>query len=219
MTPGRCVLWLLVLIGACDPKTVAWECPNADCAPLVCDDAKQRRPDACDGGSCSAFDSRFDHDEQACEECGSRNIASGVPRGPQMQCACQHCAIQLMACRESAAFEHGGGDSARDNDCNAMIDCALANACSGTECYCGKGVDEVTCLANANKGRPLGPCAKTIIAAAHCPKGMNPGDCVLSQRLDPDTAIGRAIAVSNCTTGDPILKIGGACPFDEFPIE
>lgn len=214
--------WAVCWLAACAPKTVASDCANGDCGPLVCDATKQRRPPSCDGGTCDGFRS----DESACNACLQQNDALNLHGSPQMECACQHCAYPLMACRESAALEGdaGVGDAgvgdAGVNDCNALLNCALAHTCADIDCYCGKGVSEAACLSNAAHGGPMGPCVETILAIAHCEPGPNQGDCVLGQRLRPNTALGRAMAVSHCTAGDPSdPKHPGACPYDAYPVQ
>jgi hypothetical protein len=210
----------LLASAACDPKLVG-SCTEPHCVlEADCEASEQHLPDGCDldAGSC---DGKVIEDAPACDECEqtrSRLRIRSAGRELHLQCACRSCAVQVMACVASARPDSGepdGGDAERDDLCRDMVECSLAFGCSGTECYCGEGVDQVTCLSNANSdGGTMGPCARTVTAAGGCLGDPSPGDCVLRQRNDPSTAIGRAVAVGSCTTGDPIVGDEGVCPFE-----
>lgn len=211
---ARLLGWLLLANQACAPKVVG-RCTDPDCIAASCEAAAQQLPESCDAGARTCGGAIVD-DEAECDECQEvrRRLRIGNAKTEvHMQCACRFCAVQLAACVISAAEE--GGDPVRDGQCLSILQCGLATGCSGTECYCGKGVDQVTCIANANgDAGAQGLCAGTIAAAGGCTDAAVPGDCVLRQRYDLNTAIGRAVAVGSCSTGDPVVGIDGYCPFE-----
>lgn len=203
---------MLLIAGACSHKVVG-RCLDVDCAGSGCEYAAQRLPDECDEDTRMCGGSVIE-DQPACDECTATKNQLNIG-GPDvelhMQCACRACAVQLTACVDSA--REAGGDADRDRACRDIIECSLAAGCSGTECFCGEGVDQVTCLASASTDAGTqGECARTIMRAAGCEDDPNPADCVLKQRYDLTTAIGRAVAVGSCTTGDPVFGIEGNCP-------
>jgi hypothetical protein len=216
--------WIALTTGGCNTRTeVGSECAGGKCTPpIMCSAAKQELPvdcrntkRKCSGGVVIA------PDEQACTECGLTNERLGVKNTPIAACACAHCAAQIAACFDSAKTEPDGG--ARDTLCQAIVECGWANHCAGGECYCGAGVDRVTCLQDANSGRARGPCAKTIENAVRMVDGCSPGaplgDCVLGNQLDAtgESILSRATAVGQCVTGDPLLPNGAIeamCPLD-----
>lgn len=198
---------------ACSPKLVG-RCATADCAAAGCEISEQHLPANCDAdaGTCGGV---VIDDVRACRDCMDtrRRLNIGnAENEAHLQCACRFCSLQITACVDSVRDDDG--DAARDEHCRAIIECSLAAGCSGTECYCGAAVDQITCLAAANDGGTNGPCERTILAAGNCLDDPRPGDCVLNQRFDLRTAIGRAVAVGTCTTGDPVVGREGRCPFE-----
>lgn len=145
-------------------------------------------------------------DAVACTQCLDTAASIGQAQTPLTECACSNCAVYLAACFQSAVSEPGG-DANRDAACRSVVECAQSTGCAGTDCYCGTGVDLVTCA-----GAPAqGPCAQQIAAAAQC--DLMDAVCVAMAQADVNTALGRANAVSLCTFGnpDPMAPVAGAC--------
>ena len=207
------LLLCLLLCGsgaACTVVTqIGGDCANLQCpARSSCAEAKQQLPTNCDEQTRTCNGVTIPDDKQACEECGMSNERIGVKNTAMAMCTCAHCAAQLVGCFESAERETDG-DLDRDTRCRLAVECGWANQCSGSECFCGKDVDRVTCLEQANSGHPMGPCADVIIQAAKCGgpgSEGNVGNCVLAAQLQTDTALFRASAVAQCATGDPLLS-------------
>jgi hypothetical protein len=208
-----------VLLSACNTLTnIGSDCPPAGCAEaLTCGAAKQQLPTTCDANAQSCNGVPTD-DVAACTACGLNNTRVRVKNTPIAACACQHCAMQLAACFGSGEPDDGG-DASEYRFCQAIVQCGWAKHCSGGECYCGVGVDRVTCLQDAEAGHPMGPCADVIAAASNCAGKDNVADCVLSQQLTQGTVLYRATDLAQCVTGDPLLEnpaIMAQCPPDEY---
>jgi hypothetical protein len=211
------------LVSACNTRTnIGSDCPKAGCAESIkCSAAKQQLPANCDANaqSCNGVP-LTDDDTAACAACGLNNTRVGVKNTPIAACACQHCAVQLAACFGSGELDDGG-DALEYIHCQAIVQCGWAAHCSGGECYCGVGVDRVTCLQDAAAGHPAGPCADVIAVASGCAdKDMDKvADCVLSQQLMRGTLLNRATDLAQCVTGDPLLASPGItaqCPPAEY---
>jgi hypothetical protein len=146
-------------------------------------------------------------DSAACTECLDTAAMLGQTQTPLTECACSNCAVHLAACFQSATREQNG-DAARDAACRTVVECAQAQGCAGTDCYCGTGVDLIACA----EAPAQGPCAQEIATAAGC--DLIDALCVAAAQVDPATALGRANAVSLCTFGnpDPMAPVAGACP-------
>lgn len=145
-------------------------------------------------------------DQDACTQCGQSAQQLGMTMDALTSCACNHCAVQLGACFQSATRE-ANGDAKRDELCRAVVQCALTSGCAGTDCYCGKGVT----LANCLSAPAAGPCAQQIATAAGCAT-VTDAVCVATAQANADSAVGRAFAVGQCTTGDPASSVVGNCP-------
>ena len=143
-------------------------------------------------------------DEATCEDCYGMldRLDVDSPLGP---CACSYCALQLTACFASAATEING-DEARDQHCRAIVECGWSVGCTGSDCYCGVGVDRDTGLKNANEGRALGPCAYEIEAGSDCQQDDLRGVCVLSDQIRRGTVLHRAAVAASCIDGDPLSQ-------------
>jgi hypothetical protein len=211
------LLWSCwVLVSACNSVTsIGSDCPPAGCPQSVeCGAARQQLPTSCDRTAQSCSGLPIDDDVAACTACGLNNMRVRVENTAIAQCACQHCAVQLAACFGSSELDDAG-DTSESTKCQVMVQCGWAAHCSGSECYCGVGVDRVACLQAAAAGHPAGPCANVIAAASGCADAENVGDCVLSQQLRPGTLLYRATELAQCVTGDPLLPnadITAQCP-------
>jgi hypothetical protein len=161
-------------------------------------------------------------DEQACNECLLTNQRLHVKNSAMVRCGCAHCAAQFIACFDSKARKDGG-DLDRDNDCRQIVECGWAEKCSGSDCFCGVGVDRVTCLQQANAGNAKGPCADLILDKSHCRGSpLGEGECVLNAQNNHNTAISRASDVALCGTGDPLSYVEGItahCSPDLYGLE
>jgi hypothetical protein len=103
------------------------------------------------------------------------------------RCSCTQCAPARLACVDS-------GEVARDMHCAAIIQCANDNDCTGSACYC-----------TGAYCREDGPCEDVIEDAAESdPSGRS----VLAQGRDPNTAVGRAVAVGECK----VTHCSDVCP-------
>jgi hypothetical protein len=144
-------------------------------------------------------------DQEACNQCGQAAQQLGMKIDSLTNCACNHCAVQLGACFQSATRETNG-DPNRDTQCRTVVECALSTGCAGTDCYCGKGVVLADCLQKPAQG----PCAQQIATAAGC-ASVTDAVCVATAQANADSAVGRAFAVGQCTTGESSGAVGN-CP-------
>lgn len=194
------------LLTACGQTTVvASACASGECEELPnCSAAEQQYPERCDRDAGLCHDVPVASDAVICDGCYEMldRLNIGSPIAP---CACTYCGLQLTACFASADSEEDG-DTHRDTLCQAIVECAWANGCAGSDCYCGAGVERDTCLKNANEGRSEGPCAQVIQAAAECKRNEPPGSCVFGRQLTPDNVLDRATDVAKCVSGDPTLQ-------------
>jgi hypothetical protein len=210
------VLW----VSACTTVThIGSDCPPAGCVERIqCNAAKQQLPASCEANAQSCNGVPTTDDVAACTACGLNNERVHVKNTPLAACACQHCAAQLAGCFGSGELDDGG-DTTDYSQCQAIVQCGWAKHCSGGECYCGVGVDRVTCLQDAEAGHPAGPCANVISAASECADKDNVADCVLSEQLTKGTLLYRATELAQCVTGDPLLEnpaIKAQCPPAEY---
>jgi hypothetical protein len=204
-------LWLAcaLLGGACQETTVvASTCVDQECPELPeCRGAIQQYPDLCTKevgyGTCN--DAVFPNDNAVCEGCFEllERLDIESPLGP---CACTYCGVQMLGCVASVETGEPDADPIRDRLCQQILECAWANGCEGSACYCGEGVRRETCLKNANEGRLLGPCATLIQNAAECAPGELQGNCVHAEQARWDSVIARATEVALCVSGDAILQ-------------
>ena len=98
-------------------------------------------------------------------------------------CACTVCTTLMKACRDS-------GDDTRDMRCTEVADCANEESCAGDVCYCGDFPDRVGCALWGN-----GPCKAEVERAA----GSTDPVRVEQEGANPDSALGRAKALGDCT--------------------
>jgi hypothetical protein len=96
------------------------------------------------------------------------------------ECACRQCAMQDLDCRAS-------GNATRDMHCAEVADCGNDHDCARASCYCDNPSDPF-CIAP-------GPCRTQIDAAAMSDPSAAP---VTTQQNDPNTAIGKAVLLSDC---------------------
>jgi hypothetical protein len=188
------------------------DCHEPDCtctkAACVCAAAEQdlsHLPSGCDLDAETCDDAAIPTDTSACRACLQRNVDASLARTPLLDCACQHCAVQLEACRNGP-----GGDS--DPRCQNIVSCALRRNCTGTECYCGAGVTLDQCR-ELDAGR--GPCAADIADALleidQCEPGERQGACLMRIQEDGrDNALHRAFVLSQCM-GNPLYRLQGNC--------
>jgi hypothetical protein len=215
---GLLSCWLLA--GGCNHLTkIGSDCTTENCVePPSCSQAQQQLPETCEPETRVCNGATIPADELACDACKASNTKLNIPNTPFVACACAHCAAQLAACFQSADLEDGG-DPDRDTLCQAIVQCGWAKGCIGSECYCGAGVDRVTCLQDAQAGHPRGPCAGTIAVGSGCDKTDNVADCVLKQQFTPGSLLARTTAVAQCLTGDPLVpdkKLEPQCRADVY---
>jgi hypothetical protein len=86
-------------------------------------------------------------------------------------------------------------DNTKNQQCQAIQECAQMNHCASTSCYCGT---DPICL------NPAGPCKDVINMAAG---GTNPLT-VQQMSTDTSTAIGRANAIGTCSTSNCKTECG-----------
>jgi hypothetical protein len=182
----------------------------------ACVDAEQDLsylPEGCESEPETCGNSDVSPDTDVCNACLDANDANQLGDTPLLRCACQHCAVQLAACRDSS-------DAERNQLCQSVVNCAVRESCAGSECYCGAGVSVDECR---RIDRPAGPCARLITdlfhGAAQCAAGEPQGACILRfQEQGGDNALHRAFMLSRCM-GNPVYGPGGHClsaapPFD-----
>lgn len=144
---------------------------DGDCVP-VCGNGVHEPSEECDGEEGCSGDCTLPTSEQVC-------LSTLDQTSDECErCACAKCAQARLDCVAS-------GDATRDMHCAAIIQCANDNDCTDSACYCG----DAQCWS-------AGPCRDVIDAAADSdPSGAS----VSAQREDPNTAIGRAVIVGECT--------------------
>lgn len=147
---------------------------DSDCTPR-CGNGVREGTEACDGGTgCDAACQLTLTDTQVmCRDTIASNDCE--------RCECMQCTDAMIACSAS-------GDASRDAKCTAVEDCAIAERCSGSACYCGDS-SRVECGFRSN-----GPCKSVIEEAT----GTSSASEIENQGLDPDTALGRAVKLGEC---------------------
>jgi hypothetical protein len=108
------------------------------------------------------------------------------------RCACAWCTTLVLDCFVS-------GDAARDTACRTIVDCARANSCSNTDCYCGDPPISDTCATMAQ-----GPCVAEIQDAA----GTTDIGLIAGYQQDPNHAIGRASLLGGCAATNCAAECG-----------
>lgn len=183
-------------------------CVDGLCGELPsCSSSIQQYPDLCqkDAGAGTCYGATLPEDDVICDGCFDLLDRLNI-EAPLGRCACTYCGVQMMACIASTETGEPTADSDRDEQCQQIVECAWANGCVGSDCYCGKGVSRDTCLKNANEGKLLGPCATMIQNAANCGPTDLPGNCVGAEQIRWNSVIARATEVARCVSGDPILQ-------------
>lgn len=105
-------------------------------------------------------------------------------------CACLNCTQLTLDC-------YGTG-TALDMKCVDVVDCARANDCTGTPCFCGADGPVVCAIL------PAGPCVAEIQAAASAPDPAT----VFLQQNDPAFPLGRANLLGTCS----VMNCPADCP-------
>lgn len=164
--PARCS-------ASCELQAVQ-ACVDGDgCCPTGCTAARDKDcPAETAKASCDAGCSAPADEAPACQ-----SLHAG---GDCERCDCEHCAQQTQACA-----------SAPDSDakaCNAVVQCASTNHCSGLDCYCGISVG------NRCAQLPLGPCVAQLRAAA----GSGDVRQLILQGLLGSGSLGRALGLLEC---------------------
>jgi hypothetical protein len=189
-------------------------CSSADSGgsggAISCDTAQEVLPAAptCDPATRTCRGVVVPADKDACTQCGQTAIAVGLASNSLTECACNHCAVQLSSCFQSATNGEMMGDAVRDKSCQTIVECALRTGCAGTDCYCGANVPAATCIMPSTTP-PTGLCAKEIADGAKC--AITDRACVTTA-VAADSAVSRALAVGQCTTGNPTAMLQGNCP-------
>jgi len=115
---------------------------------------------------------------------------SGNTQTPQEQClglafsgpaACKQC--RCSQCTDAVLHCSGIG-SGSDANCEALVACGRANACTGESCSCGT---------SPQCASPNGPCASELTDAATA-AGLTPAEC----NTEPTCAGYQALAVGDC---------------------
>jgi hypothetical protein len=148
-----------------------------DC-PVVCGNGVIEAGEDCDGGSNCDDQCRSTvvTEPQRC-----MSVFTG-PAASCRDCMCTSCTTAVNDCFDS-------GNATRDANCAEIVACGLESGCRGSECWCGFDTDpDGTCLVGN------GPCARLLDRIAGTPGPLS----VYNQQFDPNTAIGRARAFSDC---------------------
>ena len=162
------------------PDASACDGSSAACQPdePECGNGEKEPGEECDGelgcGECMWFG-------EAERQCMERFVPGSSDPDCQV-CACERCLLQTNDCRLDT-------DTSRGVLCDALIECAMEEDCTGNGCYCGSaGV--ISC----GVGAANGPCVTEIEAAA---RTTNPTDIAMRMQ-DPQTALGRASVLGEC---------------------
>jgi hypothetical protein len=158
---------------------------DTDC-PVRCGNGVREMGEECDGGD-------------GCKDCKLGSMLTAE----QMMCiarigttnACDMCSC--LQCTKVQSDCRGSGNATRDKQCDLVVQCANDKDCVRDSCYCS----DPLCI---NIFVP-GPCREVIDTAVASDPSR--GD-VIMQREDPMTAIGRAIAVTDCNA----LNCSDVCP-------
>jgi hypothetical protein len=161
----------------CLPDSNANE--DADCDP-ECGNGVRERNEECDGGDgCDGnCRSTLTAAQQACID----EFATGSDDECTI-CACTVCTMRVTDC-------FGSGNATRDMGCTRVTECAREEDCSGDVCYCGSARDIIACGLFAD-----GPCKDVIEDVGGT---TNPLD-IQDMGNDPNTALGRAKRLGQCT--------------------
>jgi len=143
-----------------------------DCAPQCGNDVVEPG-EQCEGGANCDADCQLDE----VGLCKSLRDSSSCD-----QCLCTSCVSEVLACQNT-------GNAADDAKCDAVVDCGVANSCSGIDCYCGAA----SALACATA--PAGACIAEIETAA----GSDSPVTIVSLFMSTDNPVGRAAAVGSCS--------------------
>jgi len=120
------------------------------------------------------------------------------------ECGCMKCLAEVMNCQ--------------DEGCQAVVTCGQAAGCSGSACYCGEGVDALTCAFYPATAGPSGPCvteietASGLVANGMCETKACASLLSMLSTTDPNNAVQRARALSICTQGQPFAAATPATP-------
>ncbi|MDD9936365.1 MAG: hypothetical protein OXT09_22325 [Myxococcales bacterium] len=158
--------------GCCLPGNNAND--DTDCTP-ECGNGAVEPGEECDGqADCDGDCNRISPNTQICEDT--------LGDTPCDVCQCESCADEIVNCRAS-------GDATSDMHCGAVVDCGLANACTGIDCYCG-----AISLLDCGLSGPQGDCIPEIEAAA----GTTDPIAIAGMVENTDNPVGRAFAVGQC---------------------
>ena len=143
----------------------------------TCDDSNTVVEDGCDG-TCQT------------ETCAA--LLTGHGPTDCAPCICTNCVTQTAACLN-------GTDPQANQKCLALVRCAAATGCRSTDCYCGAGVDLLTCASSAT-----GSCKTEVIAAA----GSSNPLTISAEFGNKASILGRADAVGSCSTASCQAQCG-----------
>lgn len=159
---------------------------DTDCDP-VCGNRIWERGEECDGDIGCDINCKLNlsTEQKACIEKFNNVHDNASCRA----CMCANCLDKVVAC-------YGSDDDALNAGCAKVVRCGYDTNCVNEVCYCGSasGVLTYMCLA---PGAANGPCQPVIDEVA------GPGAdayTVYAQQDNESTAIGRAVAISKCST-------------------
>jgi hypothetical protein len=167
---------------------------DSDCKP-ICGNGIWEKGEECDGdGGCDNSCKLTLSEEQL------KCIKTYGDTGSEVSdacnaCMCGNCPSQVVAC-------YGSDDPEKNAGCIKVVDCGFKTGCLGSVCYCG----------NAS-GYAIGMCAIPYAADGACKAtieevaGTTNPFLIFPQQTDPNTALGRAQAISDCST----QKCVGVC--------
>ena len=132
------------------------------------------------------------------------DAASKGRTGACPECGCMKCLAEIMNCQ--------------DEGCQGVVTCGQDSGCSGSACYCGEGVDALTCAFYPTLAGPSGPCisaietASGLVADGTCATKECASQLSMLAMTDPDNAVQRARALSICTQGQPFAAATALTP-------
>jgi hypothetical protein len=160
---------------------------QARCGNAVVEPGEECEPASSNDANCSAGC------KLAATECLDAAVARGRSRTDTcVVCGCNSCSSQLKACYDATDVATAGpaAGTSRGTLCGAVVDCAKANGCSGSACYCGSA-STISCAT----GGANGPCKTQIERAAETTSPIT----IQSRQTNTSFAIGRSNAVSECS--------------------
>jgi len=144
---------------------------DGDCASVCGNDVRENGED-CDG------DDGCSPDCKSPAQAAQMSCIERYGSDECMRCGCMQCTELVLSCWDS-------GNTTRNEQCSAVVECGQQKQCTDADCFCQS--TEGLCV-------PTGPCSAEITAAA----GTNDPFFVSAIGDDPNSTLGRAKNTTAC---------------------